>query len=188
MAPPRFQGPHATSHEPDTSVRVGHHGGAGVRVQFAAMAFCAACQQPIVGQHSFALEGCEVIHRACARVAHTTVGQQLQQVAAAANERAARAERLLSESRAQYVREDTRERTAIDRAHAREVRELRREIENLHNDVSAARRESALHQTLARSVAVTAPPPVAQAVEPAAPNDDRTEAEIRFSLLELDPL
>lgn len=173
------------------------------------MAFCAVCQCPIVTPQPFVLEGCEALHRECARLPHTTLGRHRAEREAAAVARAANAERMLAQHRATEAR-DARERESLARTHRLvvkdfhdEIREQRNEIASVTAALEAARRESALHQMLAATPSRTAPiapapvvaqPPPAPPAQPdtastlateANDHDDRSDFAVRCAMLEL---
>lgn len=170
-------------------------------------ATCAVCMQPIVDRADFLIHRTEVVHKRCVRVLHDThASRQAREIAQLEaelrgvhedtrrldNQRIDEIARLEKETH--RLREELRraERRAIqaesttgvtDAAARRDRDDALRQLDTAIRERDAARREAQLHQTIQGSPTRT--PEVATTP---AKTDSRGDAEVRFSLLELDPL
>ncbi len=164
------------------------------------MATCAVCLTPITSPQRFVIDGTEVLHRACALRQHITILQRAQQDLAAARHAEASAQSRELEYRAKIATlEYLNQKLGSDETDIATVRRdlrvimrhsaiLRTERGQAIAERDAARRELALHQTIAAAPVATAPAADSSAQEALPERPGRDDAETRFSLLELDPL
>jgi len=149
---------------------------------------CAICMLPIVKPQKILITGTEAVHRACAAVGGLTVRQRQSEVTLKAVALAERLQRELAiaEQQAASASKECLEAIGVmSKRHTAEMdtaRAQRRELERQLQDADNERRRLGVELDAARAELAkrNAPEPK---VEPT--GDD---AEVRFGLLELDPL
>lgn len=149
---------------------------------------CAACLQPLVHGVKYVLVGTEVIHSSCARAGMQTLVQKLQSQLSLARQESARwqseAATARYELRIANALGDELEtaRSGVARLERQAARMLQERNEALAAR-DAAKRELALRDAIGTPRVATP-----DATETQRAEDKRDATEVRFSLLELDPL
>jgi hypothetical protein len=146
--------------------------------------FCAICERPIITPQRFVIAGTEALHTECAASGAPTVLQRSTQQLETARTELARERRATTEAEIQVRREQRRADQAERQrdSHRRDLQRMKRDLEEAHAQLVAARSEAALQAVLGRRPAESPPPPTTEET----PKDGRDDVVIMMSLLEFE--